>query len=55
MAAKGSIGPPAEAPPGEPVVALDRLHPQTLKKMLRARGLDDTGSKDALIGRLKAA
>ena len=55
MAAKGAISPAPEAPPGEPVADLGRLHPQTLKKMLRARGLDDTGSKDALIGRLKAA
>lgn len=55
MAAKGAIGPPAETPPAEPVVALDRLHPQTLKKMCRDRKLPDTGTKDALIGRLKAA
>ena len=55
MAAKGAIGPPAEQPPGEPVVDLDRLHVATLRKRCRDAGLPDKGTKDALIGRLKAA
>ena len=51
MNAKAAIG-AAE----EPVtVDLDRIHPQTLKKMCRAKGLPDKGSKDDLIGRLQAA
>lgn len=54
MAARGAIAPPDE-PPGEPVMDLERIHPQTLKKMCRAKGLPDKGSKDALIGRLQAA
>jgi len=51
MAARGAI-----AAPDEPaVVDLDRIHPQTLKKMCREKGLPDKGSKDDLIGRLQAA
>jgi hypothetical protein len=50
MAARGAI-----APPEEPEIDLDRIHPQTLKKMCREKGLPDKGSKDALIGRLQAA
>ena len=38
MAAKGAIAPAAEQPPGEPVVDLGRLHPQTLKKMFASAG-----------------
>lgn len=33
---------------------LDRLHPQTLKKLCRERHLEDTGTKDELIARLAA-
>ena len=54
MAARGAITPP-EGPPGEPEIDLERVHPQTLKKMCREAGLPDKGSKDALIGRLQAA
>lgn len=54
MAARGAIA-PQEDPPGEAVVDLERLHPQTLRKMCRERKLPDSGSKDALIGRLQAA
>ena len=51
MSAKAAIGAPEE-----PVtVDLDRIHPQTLKKMCREKGLPDKGSKDDLIGRLQAA
>lgn len=54
MNVKAAIAPPAE--PDEPtVVDLDRIHPQTLKKMCRAKGLPDKGSKDDLIHRLEAA
>jgi hypothetical protein len=53
MAARGAIAPPE---PDEPaVVDLGRIHPQTLKKMCREKGLPDKGSKDDLIGRLQAA
>ena len=52
MAAKGSIGPPADA---EPHIDLGRLHIATLRKKCREAGLPDDGKKDALIGRLKAA
>ena len=50
MATRGAI-----APPEEPEIDLDRLHPQTLRKMCRERELPDKGSKDVLIGRLQAA
>jgi hypothetical protein len=33
---------------------LGRLHPQTLRKMCREQGLDDSGGKDTLIARLAA-
>jgi hypothetical protein len=52
MSAKAAIAPPDNEPA---VVDLDRIHPQTLKKMCRAKGLPDKGSKDDLIGRLQAA
>ena len=39
----------------EPVVDLARLHPQTLKRLCRDRGLPDDGNKGDLIGRLQAA
>jgi hypothetical protein len=39
----------------EPVVDLARLHPQTLKRLCRDRGLPDGGGKEDLIGRLQAA
>ena len=54
MAARGAIAPP-EDDPDEAEIDLERLHPQTLKKMCRARHLPDDGSKDVLIGRLQAA
>jgi hypothetical protein len=37
-----------------PAVDLSRLHPQSLKKMCRDRGLSDKGGKDQLISRLAA-
>lgn len=40
---------------GEAPVDLGRLHPQTLRKMCRDKGLPDKGDKNVLIGRLKAA
>ena len=52
MAARGAIAPPEDEPAG---VDLDRLHPQTLKKMCRDAGLPSSGSKHDLIGRLQAA
>ena len=52
MAAKGAISPPADA---EPQIDLGRLHVATLRKKCRDAGLPDKGTKDALIGRLKAA
>ena len=54
MAARAAVEPPAAAFE-EPGVDLARLHPQTLRKMCRDRGLADRGSKDTLIGRLQAA
>ena len=53
MAARGAIAPPE--PPDEPEIDLERLHPQTLRKMCRDAGVPDKGSKDVLIGRLQAA
>lgn len=50
MAARGAL----EAAAPEPAVDLDRLHPQTLRKMCRDKGLPDKGSKDQLISRLAA-
>ena len=55
MAARGAIGNAPEDPSGEPEIDLERLHPQTLRKMCRAKDLPDRGSKEALIGRLQAA
>ena len=60
MAARAAIGPEAveilqEMHAEEAAVDLARLHPQTLKKMCRAAGKSDKGSKDDLIGRLQAA
>lgn len=60
MAARAAIGPGededgSEDDDEEAAVDLNRIHPQTLKKMCRAKGLPDKGSKDALIGRLQAA
>jgi hypothetical protein len=55
MAARGSIGPGLEDPPGEPEIDLERLHVQSLRKRCRDAGLADKGSKEALIGRLQAA
>ena len=55
MAARGAIetAPPPE--PAEPATLdLDKLHPQTLKKLCRQRHLPDSGSKDELIARLAA-
>lgn len=52
MNARGAI---SSGEPEEPAVDLDRLHPQTLRKMCRDRKLPDRGSKDDLIGRLQAA
>ena len=54
MATRGAIEAPQE-PGTHAVVDLDRIHPQTLKKMCREKGLPDKGSKDDLIGRLQAA
>ena len=53
--ARAAIGSAPEDPPGEPEIDLERLHPQTLRKMCRAKDLPDRGSKEALIGRLQAA
>ena len=55
MAARGAIGAGPEDPPGDPEIDLERLHPQTLRKMCRDAKLPDRGSKEALIGRLQAA
>ena len=52
-AATAAIAPLAEDEPAG--VDLDRLHPQTLKKMCREAGLPSSGSKHDLIGRLQAA
>lgn len=38
----------------QPVIPLDMLHIATLRKMCREKGLDDKGTKVALIGRLQA-
>lgn len=55
LATRGAIGSgAAQDEPGEPEVDLGRLHPQTLRKMCRDRGLADKGSKDVLISRLAA-
>lgn len=54
MAVRAAVEAPAPEPE-EPVVDLGRLHPQTLRKMARQRGLPDKGSKDQLISRLQAA
>lgn len=54
MAVKAAIGGGGEEGPAEPAADLARLHPQTLKKLCRERGLDDAGSKDDLIARLAA-
>ena len=47
---------PADAvivdPAGDQVIPLDNLHVATLKKMCRAQGLSDKGTKQELIGRL---
>jgi SAP domain len=53
MAVKAAIG-SGEDEPSQPAADLGRLHPQTLKKLCRERGLDDAGSKDDLIQRLAA-
>ena len=55
MAARAAIGSAPEDPSGEPEIDLERLHPQTLRKMCRDAKLPDRGSKEALIGRLQAA
>ena len=55
MAARAAIGSGPEDPSGEPEIDLERLHPQTLRKMCRDAKLPDRGSKEALIGRLQAA
>ena len=55
MDARAAIGSAPEDPPGEPEIDLERLHPQTLRKMCRDAKLPDRGSKEALIGRLQAA
>jgi hypothetical protein len=59
MAARGAIAAPAPAPApaasDERPIDLTVLHPQSLKKLARERGLSDKGSKDDLIRRLKAA
>jgi hypothetical protein len=55
MAARGAIAAAPEPEDGPAAVDLDRIHPQTLKKMCREKGLPDKGSKDDLIGRLQAA
>lgn len=55
MAVRGAIAAPADEPEEPAAVDLGRIHPQTLKKMCRAKGLPDKGSKDDLIGRLQAA
>ena len=48
MAVRGALGQGADTD-------LGRLHPQTLRKMCREKGLPDRGSKDVLVGRLQAA
>ncbi len=53
MAAKAAIGSGSGSDEGA-AVDLSRLHPQTLKKLCRQRGLPDAGSKDDLIARLAA-
>jgi hypothetical protein len=55
MDARAAISGAPEDPPDEPVVDLERLHVQSLRKMCRDRRLPDRGSKEALIGRLQAA
>lgn len=52
MNVRGAIGQADDEPAP---VDLGRLHPQTLRKMCRDKGLADKGSKDALISRLEAA
>ena len=54
MAARAAVEPPAPEPAAEQSLDPSRLHPQTLKKLCRQRGLPDTGSKDELIARLAA-
>lgn len=55
MAAKAAIGSSGEdAESSGPVLDLAKLHPQSLKKLCRERGLADKGSKDELIARLAA-
>ena len=55
MDARAAIGSAPEDTSGEPEIDLERLHPQTLRKMCRDAKLPDRGSKEALIGRLQAA
>jgi hypothetical protein len=52
MAARASLA--AAGEPDEAALDLGLLHPQTLKKLCRERGLPDSGSKDELIQRLAA-
>jgi len=52
MAVRAAVEAPAPAP--GPAVDITRLHPQTLRKMCRERGLADKGSKDQLLQRLAA-
>jgi hypothetical protein len=51
--AAGEITAPSPEP--EPEIDLTRLHPQSLKKLLRGRGLSDKGTKDEMIRRLREA
>lgn len=53
LATRSALG-AGQDEPEEPAVDLGRLHPQTLRKMCRDRGLADKGSKDVLISRLAA-
>lgn len=53
MAVKAAIGGGGDEA-SEAAADLATLHPQTLKKLCRERGLDDAGSKDDLISRLAA-
>jgi hypothetical protein len=47
MAARAAIAP-------EPDIPLDALHPQTLRKMCRRKGLPDRGTREQMIARLAA-
>jgi len=55
MAARGALPPAGDGAGDADLIDLEMLHPQSLKKLLRQRGLSDRGSKDQMIQRLRQA